>query len=100
MPGDVAFLKSRWQQMVANRGNWEIEGRELGRLCAPGKIGLLRGAAAGQKLTTGRFTGLGEESALLLSASLHGNLTNPSQRWQTLLMRDTGLNAAHAGQNG
>ena len=106
MPADVRqneakveALTARWQRMLSDRAPWESEWLDIGEMCLPRKTNVLKGAAPGQKLTTGRYTGLGEESALLLATALLGNLTNPSQRWQSLQMRRAGLNAVNSVQN-
>ena len=102
MPGDdekVESLKARWERMLAERAQWEPEWLDIGQMCLPRKTGPLLGAIAGSKLTAGRYTGIGEESALLLANALLGKLTNPSQRWQSLQMRRAVLNTINAVQN-
>ena len=100
MPADVEFLLANWNRMVAaRRQNWETEWIVIGDMCAPRKLGALTGAAPGQKMTSGRFTALGEESAILLSNYIHGNLTNPALRWQSLRMRKEELNRLNHVQN-
>jgi hypothetical protein len=106
MPADVRQDKdkvetvtARWEKMLADRSNAESEWLTIGELCAPRKTNVLKGAPPGAKLTAGRYTGLGEESALLLANALLGNLTNPSQRWQSLQMRRSALNTVNSVQN-
>ena len=74
------------------RKTWENHWQEIGDYIIPRKADVTTSRTAGDKRMEKIFDATAIHAAELLSASLHGMLTNPSSRWFDLQYRDDGLN--------
>lgn len=70
---------------------WESHWQEIADYVVPRKADITKKRTPGDKRTELMFDGTAVHAAELLSASLHGMLTNASTRWFSLRFRDTDL---------
>ena len=90
MPADpmaVSLLK-RWSTLEQQRTTWEDLWQDVADYCVPRKADISRKRSPGDQRTQRLFDGTAVHSAELLSASLHGMLTNAASNWFSLRYRD------------
>jgi len=74
------------------RTSWEQHWQEIADYVVPRKADITRTRTPGDKRTSLIFDGTAIHAAELLSASLHGMLTNMSTQWFSLQYRDEAIN--------
>jgi len=74
------------------RITWESHWQDIADFIVPRKANISRKRSAGDKMTEYIFDGTAIHAAEMLSASLHGMLTNMSVKWFSLEYRQTDLN--------
>ena len=74
------------------RTTWEQHWQEIADYVVPRKADITRKRTPGDKRTSLIFDGTAIHAAELLSASLHGMLTNMSTQWFSLQYRDEAIN--------
>tara|TARA_R100000995_G_scaffold30176_3_gene13436 strand:- start:17447 stop:19063 length:1617 start_codon:yes stop_codon:yes gene_type:complete len=87
----VALLK-QLQQLEQQRKTWENHWQEIGDYIIPRKADVTLSRTAGDKRMEKIYDATAIHAAELLSASLHGMLTNPSSKWFDLQYRNDQLN--------
>ena len=87
----VVLLK-RLETLAAQRKTWENHWQEIGDYIVPRKADVTVSRSAGDKRMEKVYDSTAIHAAELLSASLHGMLTNPSTRWFDLEYKDANLN--------
>ena len=87
----VVLLK-RLDTLTAQRKTWENHWQEIGDYIVPRKADVTVSRTAGDKRMEKVYDSTAIHAAELLSASLHGMLTNPSTRWFDLEYKDATLN--------
>ena len=87
----VVLLK-RLDTLAAQRKTWENHWQEIGDYIVPRKADITLSRTPGDKRMEKVFDSTAIHAAELLSASLHGMLTNPSTRWFDLQYQDLDLN--------
>ena len=93
MPDDVAVsLLKRLGTLEQQRITWESHWQDIADFIVPRKANISRKRSAGDKMTEYIFDGTAIHAAEMLSASLHGMLTNMSVKWFSLEYRQTDLN--------
>ena len=91
-PKAVALLR-RYATLARQRQTWEQHWQEIADYIVPRKASItVSGRSAGDKRMQKVFDATAIHASELLSASLHGMLTNPSSRWFDLQYQDDGLN--------
>ena len=80
----AAKLVKRFDTLRQQRATWEHHWQELGDYVAPRKSEITRVSSPGNKRTINLFDATAVHAAELLSASLHGMLTNASTPWFSL----------------
>ena len=86
----VQLLK-RFGSLETQREQWESHWQEIADFVVPRKADVTKKRTPGDKRTELVFDGTAIHAAELLSASLHGMLTNSSVRWFSLRFRDREL---------
>ena len=87
----VALLR-QLNQLEQQRKTWEHHWQEIGDYIIPRKADITLSRTAGDKRMEKIFDATAIHAAELLSASLHGMLTNPSSKWFDLQYRNDELN--------
>ena len=77
-------LVKRFSALQSQRSTWEQHWQELGDYVAPRKSDIVNTRSPGEKRTVNLFDATAVHAAELLSASLHGMLTNASSPWFSL----------------
>lgn len=91
---DVArILLKRLDKLKTLRSTWESHWQEIADYIVPRKADITVRRTAGDKRTENIFDGTAIHAAEVLSASLHGMLTNPSTQWFGLNYVQHDLNA-------
>ena len=85
------ILLSRFDRLKTQRQNWESHWQEVADYMQPRKADVTKTRSKGDKRTELIFDGSPLQSVELLSASLHGMLTNPSTPWFSLKFKDQGM---------
>ena len=85
------ILLSRFDRLKTQRQNWESHWQEVADYMQPRKADVTKSRSKGDKRTELIFDGSPLQSVELLSASLHGMLTNPSTPWFSLKFKDQGM---------
>ena len=85
-------LLKRHGSLKRHRSTWESHWQEVADYVVPRKADITKKRSAGDKRTELLFDGTAIHAAELLSASLHGMLTNMSVKWFSLSFTDTELN--------
>lgn len=80
----AAKLVKRFDTLRQQRSTWEHHWQELGDYVAPRKSEIVRVSSPGNKRTVNLYDATAVHAAELLSASLHGMLTNASTPWFSL----------------
>ena len=92
-PDDVAIrLAKRLSKLEDERGQWEYHWQELATYILPRKADINTKRTAGDKRMELVFDGTAIHAAEMLSASLHGMLTNPYSPWFDLRYRQDEMN--------
>jgi hypothetical protein len=81
-------LLSRYERLEGQRQNWETHWQEVADYMQPRKADVTKQRARGDKRMEQVFDSSPIQAVELLSASLHGMLTNPSTPWFTLRFKD------------
>ena len=71
-------LLKRYSTLENQRTNWESHWQEIADYVVPRKADITKKRTPGDKRTELMFDGTAVHAAELMSASLHGMLTNPS----------------------
>ena len=90
-PRATALLK-RYRTLQTNRSHWESHWQELGDYICPRKADITKKRTGGDKRTELLFDGTAVHAAELMSASLHGMLTNAATPWFDLRYENDELN--------
>jgi hypothetical protein len=85
------ILLKRFDRLKSQRQNWESHWQEVADYMQPRKADVTKTRSKGDKRTELIFDSSPLQSVELLSASLHGMLTNPSTPWFSLKFKDTGM---------
>src|SRR6056300_1028823 len=85
------ILLSRFDRLKTQRQNWESHWQEVADYMQPRKADLTKSRSKGDKRTELIFDSSPLQSVELLSASLHGMLTNPSTPWFSLKFKNEGM---------
>ena len=85
------ILLSRFDRLKTQRQNWESHWQEVADYMQPRKADVTKTRSKGDKRTELIFDGSPLQSVELLSASLHGMLTNPSTPWFSLKFKSEGM---------
>lgn len=92
-PDDVAIqLAKRLSKLEDERGQWEHHWQQLAEYILPRKADINVKRTAGDKRMEMVFDGTAIHACEMLSASLHGMLTNPYSPWFDLRYRNEELN--------
>ena len=81
-------LMKRFDRLSSQRQNWETHWQEVADYMMPRKADVTKTRSRGDKRTELIFDSSPLQAVELLSASLHGMLTNPSTPWFTLRFKD------------
>ena len=81
-------LLSRFDRLQGQRENWETHWQEVADYMQPRKADVTKRRARGDKRMEQVFDSSPIQAVELLTASLHGMLTNPSTPWFTLRFKD------------
>jgi hypothetical protein len=81
-------LMRRYASLYSQRQVWESHWQEIADFVVPRKADITKKRTDGDKRTELIFDSTAIQAAELLSASLHGMLTNASTRWFSLRFRD------------
>ena len=87
----AAVLMKRYKTLQQHRNNWESHWQEIADYIVPRKADITKQRHAGDKRFELIFDGTAIHAAELLSASLHGMLTNASTSWFSLKFGDREL---------
>ena len=90
-PRATGLLK-RYRTLQTNRSHWESHWQELGDYICPRKADITKKRTGGDKRTELLFDGTAVHAAELMSASLHGMLTNAATPWFDLRYENNELN--------
>ena len=82
---------SRYERLEGQRQNWETHWQEVADYMQPRKADVTKKRARGDKRMELIFDSSPIQAVELLSASLHGMLTNPSTPWFTLRFKDENI---------
>ena len=86
------LLMKRFGSLESQRSTWESHWQEIGDYVVTRKADITKKRSPGDKNTELMFDTTAPLAAELLSASLHGMLTNMSTKWFSLNFRDRELN--------
>lgn len=89
----ASTLLKRFASLFEQRQQWESHWQEIADYVVPRKADITKRRTDGDKRTELVFDGTAIHAAELLSASLHGMLTNASTRWFSLRYRDRNLDS-------
>ena len=84
-------LSKRYSKLKGQRSYWETHWQEVADYMMPRKADVTKRRSKGDKRTELIFDSTPLQAVELLSASLHGMLTNPSTPWFSLKYKDDGL---------
>tara|TARA_Y100000004_G_scaffold136481_1_gene154583 strand:+ start:8123 stop:9739 length:1617 start_codon:yes stop_codon:yes gene_type:complete len=87
----AVMLSKRLGSLKSQRATWEKHWQDIADFVVPRKADITKKRSAGEKRIERSFDSTAMHSAELLSASLHGMLTNPSTPWFTLRFVDDEL---------
>ena len=87
----AVVLLRRLRDLEEQRSNWETHWQEVADYMRPRKADITKNRTPGQKRTELIFDGTAIHAAEMLSASLHGMLTNMSTPWFTLRYTEPSL---------
>lgn len=87
------LIVKQFDSLAAQRTNWESHWQEIGDYIIPRKADINKARTQGDKRTELVFDGTALHAAELLSASLHGMLTNSSTAWFSLRFRNAELDS-------
>ena len=85
-------LLKRLDKLAVQRSTWEHHWQEVAEYVVPRKADVTKQRSAGDKRMEQIYDGTAIHAAEMLSASLHGMLTNPSMQWFDLAYLDEALN--------
>ena len=85
------ILLKRFDRLKSQRQNWESHWQEVADYMQPRKADVTKERSQGDKRTELIFDSSPLQSVELLSASLHGMLTNPSTPWFSLKFKNEGM---------
>jgi len=87
------ILLSRFGSLETMRSTWESHWQEIADYVVPRKADVTKIRSSGDKRTELIFDGTAIHAAELMSASLHGMLTNASTKWFSLRFQDRFLDS-------
>ncbi len=96
-PRATALIK-RYRTLQTQRQHWESHWQAVADYTCPRKGDVTKRRSGGDKRTELIFDGTAIHAAELMSASLHGMLTNPSTPWFDLRYEDAKLNGVDAAK--
>jgi len=82
-------LLKRFDRLTSQRQNWETHWQEVADFMMPRKADVTKTRSRGDKRTERIFDSSPLQAVELLSASLHGMLTNPSTPWFSLRFKNS-----------
>ena len=85
-------LLKRLDKLAVQRSTWEHHWQEVAEYVVPRKADVTKQRSSGDKRMEQIYDGTAIHAAEMLSASLHGMLTNPSMQWFDLAYLDEDLN--------
>lgn len=85
-------LLKRLDKLAVQRATWEHHWQEVAEYIVPRKADVTKQRSAGDKRMEQIYDGTAIHAAEMLSASLHGMLTNPSMQWFDLAYLEEDLN--------
>jgi hypothetical protein len=85
-------LLKRLDKLAVQRSTWEHHWQEVAEYVVPRKADVTKQRSSGDKRMEQVYDGTAIHAAEMLSASLHGMLTNPSMQWFDLAYLDEDLN--------
>ena len=94
----ASLLMKRFGSLFEQRQQWESHWQEIADYVVPRKADITKRRTDGDKRTELVFDGTAIHAAELLSASLHGMLTNASTRWFSLRYQDRSLDMDDAAK--
>ena len=86
-----AILMQRFSSLTTQRQVWDDHWQDIADYVVPRKADITKNRTAGDKRTELIFDSTAIHAAELMSASLHGMLTNASTRWFSLRFRNRDL---------
>lgn len=89
----AVLLIKRLDALTTQRQTWESHWQEIGDYVVPRKADVTKNRSPGDKRSELIFDGTAIHAAELLSASLHGMLTNASTAWFSLRYTENELNS-------
>ena len=89
---EAVLLMNRLERLATYRKTWESHWQEIADYVIPRKADITQSRTPGDKRMEKVFDGTAIHAAELLSASIHGMLTNPSTTWFDLRYLDDELN--------
>ena len=87
----AVILLKRFSSLQSQRQTWESHWQEIADFVVPRKADVTKKRSPGDKRTELVFDSTAIHAAELLSASLHGMLTNMSTKWFSLRYLDPDL---------
>jgi hypothetical protein len=94
----AAMLIKRYGTLQTQRTNWESHWQEIADYIVPRKADITKKRTPGDKRTELIFDGTAIHAAELMSASLHGMLTNAATPWFSLRYENDALNGDDEAQ--
>ena len=91
MPMDASVNMQRMRHMEGERSSWNTHWQEVSELVMPRRADFVGARAKGDKRGLKAVDSTAIVANELLSAGLHGMLTNPASKWFTLRVSDSGL---------
>ena len=88
----AAVLLKRLDKLAEQRSTWEHHWQQIAEYIVPRKADVTKSRSAGDKRMELIYDGTAIHAAEMLSASLHGMLTNPSMAWFDLAFVEEELN--------
>ena len=88
----AAMLMKRYGTLQTQRQNWESHWQEIADYIVPRKADITKKRTSGDKRTELIYDGTAIHAAELMSASLHGMLTNAATPWFSLRYENAELN--------
>ena len=82
-------LLKRFDRLTSQRQSWETHWQEVADFMMPRKADVTKTRSRGDKRTERIFDSSPLQAVELLSASLHGMLTNPSTPWFSLRFKNS-----------
>lgn len=88
----VKQYKTRYERMLSERSNVDVQSQTIAELFAPSRAQITRKVEPGSSMTQKIFDSTAIFANVILAASLHSFLTNPSTKWASLKFANEELN--------